>query len=281
MNLYGQHTLKALSYWINPEQKNFFRISYQKQSFLPKLQKAIQTVYLQDNLDTDKLEKNASISSLLKFVPREKILFQKKQKLNDICDTPSHQGIIVKIANDFSFPNISHKDVDLASWLYDIQKNKQNENQKQSKKSILILDRIQDPHNLGAILRSAEALSIKGLILAKKESCPLSSIVHHVSTGASLILPIKWVSNLAQTIKILKKKNYWVVSADINGSPLEDFSVGKNDGPFALIVGSEGMGIKPLLLKESDYRFKISMSGFTTSLNASVSAGIFMQHFKT
>ena len=139
---------------------------------------------------------------------------------------------------------------------------------------ILILDGINDPHNFGAILRSADIFGVSGIIIPKHNQVMLNATVAKTSAGAINYVPVAIANNLNQTIALLKKKGFWVVSSD--GSGKTNYQDLKYDFPIALVIGSEGEGVSPLVVKNSDFVVKIPMYGKVNSLNASVAAGILL-----
>ena len=145
---------------------------------------------------------------------------------------------------------------------------------KKEKKIIVMLDNISDPHNLGAILRSADVFEASGIILPKHNSVTLNATVAKTSAGAINYVPVAVVNNLNQAIKELKEEGYWIVSTD--GSADISYSSLKYDFPVVIVIGSEGKGVSPLVLKNSDYIVKIPQFGHVNSLNASVAAGILL-----
>ena len=145
---------------------------------------------------------------------------------------------------------------------------------KKEKKIIVMLDNISDPHNLGAIMRSADVFEASGIIIPKHNSVTLNATVAKTSAGAINYVPVAVVNNLNQAIKTLKDEGYWVVSTD--GSAELSYSSIKYDFPVVIVIGSEGKGISPLVLKNSDYIVKIPQYGHVNSLNASVAAGILL-----
>ena len=145
---------------------------------------------------------------------------------------------------------------------------------KKEKKIIVMLDGIEDPHNLGAVLRSADVFEASGIILPKHNSVTLNATVAKTSAGAINYVPVAVVNNLNQAIKLLKEEGYWVVSTD--GSAEISYSSLKYDFPVVVVIGSEGKGVSPLVLKNSDYIVKIPQYGHVNSLNASVAAGILL-----
>ena len=138
---------------------------------------------------------------------------------------------------------------------------------------IVIADEIQDPHNLGAIIRTAEAAGAHGVIIPKRRSAGLTATVFKTSAGAASWLKIARVSNLSDTIRELKKKNIWVYGAEADGEPFYEADL---SGPVALVIGSEGFGLGRVVRENCDMILSIDMYGKVNSLNASVSAGILM-----
>lgn len=145
---------------------------------------------------------------------------------------------------------------------------------KLDKKIIVMLDNINDPHNLGAILRSADFFGVAGVVLPKHNSVSLNATVAKTSAGAINYVPVSVVNNLNQAIQALKDIGYWIVATD--GSATQNYSDLKYDFPVVIIIGSEGKGISSLVLKNSDYVVKIPPFGHVNSLNASVAAGIIL-----
>ena len=137
---------------------------------------------------------------------------------------------------------------------------------------IIALDGLEDPHNLGAILRSADASGIDGIIIPKNRSVQLSSTVAKVSTGAIEYVDVIQVVNLVNTIKTLKENGYWIIGLELDGSV--DYRKQDYTGKIAVIIGSEGRGISKLVKENCDYLVNIPMVGHVNSLNASVSASI-------
>lgn len=137
----------------------------------------------------------------------------------------------------------------------------------------LLLDGITDPHNLGAILRSAEAAGCHGVVVPKDRSCPVTPVVDKASAGALAHLPLVQVTNLARTLEDLKREGVWVygLAGEVGASPLFgiDFS-----GDVALVIGSEGEGLRPNVRRHCDGLVALPMAGAVSSLNASVAAGV-------
>ena len=143
---------------------------------------------------------------------------------------------------------------------------------------IIVLDGINDPHNLGAILRSADVFNASGIIIGKHNQVPLNATVAKTSAGAINYVPVTIVNNLNQAIAKLKDNGFWVVSTD--GSATQSYGEIKYDFPVCLVVGSEGEGVSKLVLKNSDYVVKIPQYGHVNSLNASVAAAILLAEIR-
>ena len=168
----------------------------------------------------------------------------------------NHQGIVAEVEE---YGYVSLEEV--------IKKHKDDKNV-----SLAILDGLEDPHNLGAILRSADASGIDGIIIPKNRSVQLSSTVAKVSTGAIEYVDVIQVVNLVNTIKTLKENGYWIIGLELDGSV--DYRKQDYTGKIAVIIGSEGRGISKLVKENCDYLVNIPMVGHVNSLNASVSASI-------
>lgn len=141
---------------------------------------------------------------------------------------------------------------------------------------LLILDEIEDPHNLGAIIRTAECTGVHGVIIPKRRSAGLSFSADKASAGAVEYVPVARVTNLAQTIDMLKTKGLWIYGADMDG---ECYCKADLTGGAALVIGSEGKGIGRLVKEKCDCILSLPMSGKINSLNASVAAGVLMYEF--
>ncbi len=167
-----------------------------------------------------------------------------------------HQGIVAYV-DEYKYATIENV----------IKKLKNQENV-----CLAILDGLEDPHNLGAILRTADATGMDGIIIPKNRSVSLSSTVAKVSTGAIEHVDVMQVTNLSQTIIELKKHGYWIIGLEMDGSV--DYKKQDYSGKIALVIGSEGRGISRLVKENCDFLVHIPMVGHVTSLNASVSASI-------
>jgi 23S rRNA (guanosine2251-2'-O)-methyltransferase len=137
---------------------------------------------------------------------------------------------------------------------------------------LLMIDHLQDPHNLGAIIRTASGAGVRGIILPKDRTCPISGTVHKAAAGALEHLPLVQVTNLVQTIEALKKEGFWFLSLEAQG-PQSIYQLDLKV-PLVVVVGSEGKGVSPLMLKKSDWVASIPMEGSLTSLNASVACAV-------
>lgn len=136
---------------------------------------------------------------------------------------------------------------------------------------IVMLDHLEDPHNFGAIIRSCEALGVDGIIIPNDRAVDINGTVIKTSAGAIQYMKIAKVSNLVNTIKVLKDKGYWIIGTDMNGTSYNDM---KYDMPICLVIGNEGKGMSRLVKESCDYVVSIDMVGKTNSLNASVATGI-------
>ena len=138
---------------------------------------------------------------------------------------------------------------------------------------IVMLDHLEDPHNFGAIIRSCEVLGVDGIIIPNDRAVDINGTVIKTSAGAIQYMKIAKVSNLVNTIKVLKDKGYWIIGTDMNGTSYNDM---KYDMPICLVIGNEGKGMSRLVKESCDYVVSIDMVGKTNSLNASVATGIMM-----
>lgn len=182
-----------------------------------------------------------------------------RRKLDTMCDGLNHQGIVARVT-PFKYCEVN-------DILEDAKR-------KEKQPFIVILDEIEDPHNLGSIIRTAELCGVHGIIIPKRRNVGVTSTVYKCSAGAIEHMKIAKVTNINATIDMLKEQGIWIYGADIDG---KDYSYNTDfSGPCALIIGSEGKGISSLTLKKCDLLVKIPMIGKINSLNASVAGGIMM-----
>ena len=138
---------------------------------------------------------------------------------------------------------------------------------------ILLLDELQDPQNVGALIRSADAAGVHGVLMPRRRSCPLNAVVAKISAGAVEYVPVVQIGNIAQTIEELKQRGCWVVGADMDGV---DFYAANMSGPIVLVIGAEGRGLGRLVKQKCDDVVSIPMNGGVNSLNASAAGAVLM-----
>ena len=198
------------------------------------------------------IQKDFNDKEVISLIENKKIKYEILEKKDfRQFDKFSHQGIILDI-EDFAY-----------SQLHEIVSGENS--------TIVILDHLEDPHNLGAIIRTCEAAGINGIIIPKDRSVSVNSTVMKTSAGALENVKIVMVTNLNQTINELKKMNFWIVGTDMIG---QDFRKIDYSGKTALVIGNEGSGMSSSISKSCDFIAKIPMYGKINSLNASVAAGI-------
>lgn len=221
---------------------------------------ALRSERLIDTLLVARGERNGSIGRIIAECKDKNIVVKEvdKKKLDFMCGQGNHQGVAAYAA--------AHKYAEVED-IFALAEERGEE------PFIIICDEIEDPHNLGAIIRTAETTGVHGIIIPKRRNASLSYAVGKTSAGAIEYVPVARVGNLASTIDDLKKRGLWVYTADMDGSNWceTDFS-----GGVALIVGSEGNGVSRLIKEKSDFVVSLPMRGKITSLNASVAAGILM-----
>lgn len=139
---------------------------------------------------------------------------------------------------------------------------------------LLLLDELQDPQNVGALIRTANAAGVTAVLLPSRRSCPLNAAVAKVSAGAVEYVPVVQIGNIVQTMKDLKEQGFWIVGADMDGSDL--YFDANLTGPMVLVVGAEGKGLGRLVKENCDFIVRIPMLGQVTSLNASVAGAILL-----
>ena len=184
------------------------------------------------------------------------IKYVTKERLDQMSETGKHQGVIAYAAA-YEYAEVS--DI--------LEKAKE----KGEDPFIFILDNIEDPHNLGAIIRTANLCGAHGVIIPKRRAVGLTATVAKTSAGALNYTPVAKVTNLTATIKELKEQGIWFVCADMGGTQMYDLDL---KGPIGLVIGSEGEGVSKLVRENCDYVASIPMKGDIDSLNASVAAGV-------
>lgn len=204
--------------------------------------KKVRKIIIQENFD-DKL-----INSLIEK-SKFKVEIKSKREIDDLC-LGLHQGIIIDIPDYeyFSLDDLIDEEI------------------------VVILDHLEDPHNLGAIIRTCEAAGIKGIIIPKDRQVGVNSTVMKTSVGTLEKVKVAEVTNIVNTINKLKKNNFWIVGTALEDSV--DYREIDYSGKIALVIGNEGNGISSLVRKNCDFIAKIPMYGDVNSLNASVAAGI-------
>lgn len=202
---------------------------------------------------------NKEIDLVIKEALKRKIIVVNtdKQKLDKMIDGKNSQGIIASVT-DFEYSEIE----DIINYA-----KSRNEDP-----FVLILDKIEDPHNLGAIIRSAECMGVHGIIIQKRNACLVTDTVEKVAAGACSYVKVARVTNITESIKKLKEYGLWIYGLDMAGeSNIYDT---KLEGAIGIVVGNEGEGISRLVKENCDVLMKIPMTGKINSLNASVSAAI-------
>lgn len=201
-----------------------------------------------------------SIKAIIKKAKENGIIVTEveKQKLDALCEGENHQGVLAFAA------------VCEYSTVSDILNKAQ---EKGHAPFIIICDKITDPHNLGSIIRTANCAGADGVIIPKRNSVGLNMTVAKTSAGAVEYVPVAKVTNIAQTIDMLKEEGLWVAGADMDGEVMYKSNL---DGAVALVIGSEGEGISRLVKEKCDFIVKIPMLGDVNSLNASVAASVLM-----
>ncbi|WP_134702155.1 23S rRNA (guanosine(2251)-2'-O)-methyltransferase RlmB [Ammoniphilus sp. YIM 78166] len=182
-----------------------------------------------------------------------------KKKLDQVAEGEAHQGVVAFVAA------YDYAEVD------DILRHAE---EKGEPPFVLILDEIEDPHNLGSILRTADAIGAHGVIIPKRRAVGLTSTVAKSAAGAMEYVPVARVTNLVRTMEELKEKGVWMVGTDASAE--QDFRQGRYDMPIGLVIGSEGKGMSRLVKETCDFTVKLPMVGHVTSLNASVAAALLM-----
>lgn len=205
-------------------------------------------------------EAGGSITNIIRLAKERDILVKEvtEQKLTAMCRGASHQGIIA---------------VGACAEYVEVEDILKSAKAKGEDPFIIICDEVEDPHNLGAIIRTAETAGAHGIIIPKRRSASLNYTVYKTSAGAASWLPVARVSNIAAAIDTLKENGVWIYGTDGSG---EDYRGVDMTGPVGLVIGSEGFGMGKLIMSKCDFLLRLPMKGRITSLNASVAGGIFM-----
>lgn len=205
--------------------------------------------------------RRGQMSELLRLAKQSgaPIQFVPKQRLNKLAGTTNHQGVIASVS--------AYRYATLDDLF-------QKAESAGEKPFFLLLDEIEDPQNLGSILRTSDATGVHGVIIPKRRSAGLTEAAAKASAGAIEHVPVARVTNLSQTMEELKARGIWFVGADMEGS--QDYRKVDYDLPVALVIGNEGQGISRLIKKKCDFLVRLPMKGKVASLNASVAAAVFM-----
>lgn len=188
---------------------------------------------------------------IVQWVPRKKI--------DQVAEGESHQGVLAYVASyDYTELDDILARAEAAG----------------EPPFLVILDEVEDPHNLGSIMRTGDAAGIHGVIIPKRRSASLTSTVAKASAGAIEYVPVARVTNLVRTMEELKERNIWIVGTDASGD--KEFREARLDGGIALVIGSEGKGMSRLVRETCDFTVKLPMKGRVTSLNASVAGALLM-----
>ena len=211
-------------------------------------------------IDVVYVQKGASLGKVIALAKQRGVVIKEvsDERLTAICGTPKHGGTAAELAAA-SYSTV--EDILVAAQ------------QRGKPPFIIIADEIEDPHNLGAIIRTAEAAGADGLIIPKRRSASLNATVFKTSAGAAAWLKVARVANLVDTIKRLKEQGVWVYGMEADGTPYDKADL---SGAVALVIGREGFGLGRLVRENCDMILSLPMNGKVNSLNASVSAGILM-----
>ena len=202
--------------------------------------------------------KEGSMNTVLREAKKQGtvINYVKRERLDQMSETGKHQGVIAYIAA-YEYGSVE-----------DILKKAED---KGEQPFVIILDDIEDPHNLGAIIRTANLAGAHGVIIPKHRASGLTATVVKASAGAINYTPVAKVTNISKTIEELKEKGLWFVCADMDGTTMYDLDL---KGPIGLVIGNEGKGVSRLVKEKGDFIAKVPMFGDIDSLNASVAAGV-------
>ncbi|CQR71583.1 Putative TrmH family tRNA/rRNA methyltransferase [Sporomusa ovata DSM 2662] len=206
-------------------------------------------------------ERQGSVREIISQAREQGIIIQEVDvaKLEQLSAGVRHQGVVAMAAP------VAYVEVDdILSIAYG----------KNEPPFLVLLDELADPHNVGAILRTADASGVHGVLIPKRRSCPLTQTVAKTSAGAVEHVPVARIGNVSQTLKALKKQGLWVVGADMDGT--KNYYEADLTGPVVIVVGSEGEGMGRLTKEACDFIVKIPMRGQIASLNASVACSLLL-----
>lgn len=214
--------------------------------------RTIDRLYVQDGL------KDGPVLALVSKARKSDVIvtFVSKERLDEMSETGKHQGVVAQCAA-YAYAEVE----DLL----------ERAREKGEAPFLFLLDDIEDPHNLGAIIRSANLMGAHGVIIPKRRAVGLTATVAKASAGALNYTPVARVANLSQTIEQLKKEGMWFVCADMDGELMYDLNL---TGPIGVVIGNEGNGVSRLVKEKCDFTARIPMNGEIDSLNASVAAGV-------
>lgn len=213
-----------------------------------------------EKIMVNKASKEGSIKKILAMARDNKVIIQEvdRHKLDEMSESHAHQGVIA-ITSDYRY--------------YDLDEILEIPKERGEDPFFIILDGITDPHNLGSIIRTADAVGAHAIIIPKRRSVQITPIVAKASAGAVEYVPVCKVTNIVNTIKTLKENGLWIAAVDMDGQTFYQQNLA---GPLGLVVGSEGEGISRLVKQNCDFTVSMPMSGNVTSLNASVAGGILL-----
>ena len=202
--------------------------------------------------------KDGPVQSIIREARKQDTMIQfvSKERLNQLSESGKHQGVIAVTAS-YHYSAVE----DMLEFA----------REKGEDPFLILLDNMEDPHNLGAIIRTANQAGAHGVIIPKRRAVGLTAVVARTSAGALHYTPVAKVTNLVKTMEELKEKGLWFVCADMDGTQMYDLNL---KGPIGLVIGSEGEGVGRLVKENCDFTASIPMKGDIDSLNASVAAGI-------
>lgn len=206
-------------------------------------------------------ERQGSVREIISQARERGLIVQEVDtaKLDQLSVGVRHQGVVA-MASPVAYVEVD----DILAAAYE----------KNEPPFLVLLDELADPHNVGAILRTADASGVHGVLIPKRRSCPLTQTVAKTSAGAVEHIPVARIGNVSQTLKALKKQGLWVVGADMDGT--KNYYETDLTGPIVIVVGSEGEGMGRLTKEACDFIVKIPMRGQITSLNASVACSLLL-----